>query len=249
MPRKTASSPPHTRATPEGERIYAIGDIHGRVDLLRALLAQIGLHRQAHPGWKDELLFLGDYVDRGLNSKEVLDLLSDGLPNDSAHTFLRGNHDDAMLRFLRGQLDIASGWLHFGGRATLASYGLQAFGQSPNDDWERVHAALRAAVPERHIAFLRSTLASCTRGDYYFVHAGVRPGIPLSRQDNNDKLWIRNDFLTSSYDFGKTIVHGHTVEPKPVVRPNRIGIDTGAFATGHLTCLILYGTHRKLLQT
>jgi len=235
--------------TPAGLRLYVIGDIHGRADLLSMLLKQIENDAAGKSNALNELIFLGDYIDRGLDTKGVLDLLTGGLPHGMKATFLRGNHDDAMVRFLAGETDLAQGWLLLGGTATLASYGLNPFQSQATQDVVRLRESFAQKVPEKHVAFLRATLASCTRGDYYFVHAGIRPGVPLADQKASDKLWIRNVFLASHADHGKIIVHGHTVEESPVVRPNRIGIDTGAFATGKLTCLVLEGETRAFLQT
>jgi serine/threonine protein phosphatase 1 len=234
---------------PEGLRLYVVGDIHGRADLLHQMLEMIRKDEELKPAPAAELFFLGDYIDRGLDSRGVIESLLHALPLSMRAVFLRGNHDDAMLRFLDGELDLAQGWLLLGGTATLASYGLNPFQANAGRDLGKLRDDLAAKVPPEHLAFLKATEFSATRGDYYFVHAGVRPGVPLEAQTSEDQLWIRHAFLASNEDHGKVVVHGHTVEDKPLLLWNRIGIDTGAFATGRLTCLILEGASQRILQT
>jgi serine/threonine protein phosphatase 1 len=230
-------------------RVYAIGDIHGRHDLLCKLLDKIAADRAAHPAAQYELIFLGDYVDRGNESRDVLDLLSQGPIEGFATTYLRGNHEDYILRFLKDTKG-ASSWLYYGGANTLISYGIPV---SPlEDDPDRLIAIqqkLRNNLPEAHVAFLRNLETSHAVGDYFFVHAGVRPGVPLDKQSTYDLLWIREPFLESTKYHGRMIVHGHSVQMRPEILPNRIGIDTGAYDTGVLTALVLQGEERSLLQT
>ena len=234
---------------PPDHLVYAIGDIHGRIDLLMRLMKIVETDMAQHPHTNKELIFLGDYVDRGVDSKGVIDFLLNKLPSSAGKVFLRGNHDDAMLRFLQGELDQAQDWLLLGGTATLVSYGVNPFRSQMMQDLESLRKEALGKVPESHKRFLEETVLSCERGGYYFVHAGVRPGVPLDRQNDKDKMWIRHDFLGSHADFGKTVVHGHSILPEPDVQPNRIGVDTGAYATGTLTALALYDSTHRFLST
>jgi diadenosine tetraphosphatase ApaH/serine/threonine PP2A family protein phosphatase len=240
---------PHLAApqVPDGERIYAIGDIHGRDDLLLRLHGLIRADLDASPAVRPIAVYLGDYVDRGPGSFEVLDhLVNDPLPFESVA--LKGNHEDMMLSFLDGDADPM--WLYNGGIETLASYRIALSGhQFGAFDLQSIREGLLAALPESHRRFLNALELSLARGDYFFVHAGVRPGRPLDQQDPREMMWIRGRFLGSQTDFGKRVVHGHTITAEPEVKFNRIGIDTGAFATGRLTCLVLERSHVRFLQT
>lgn len=236
-------------ALPPNQMVYAIGDIHGRIDLLARLMKLIETDAAQHPEKKKELIFVGDYIDRGVDTKGVIDYLLTQLPPGMAKVFLRGNHDDAMLRFLKGELDHTQDWLMLGGTATLVSYGVNPFRASVMQDLKTLRRAVLDKVPEEHRQFLASTTIDCTRGDYYFVHAGVRPNVPLDKQTERDRMWIRHDFLGSAENFGKVVVHGHSILPEPDIHPNRIGIDTGAYATGILTCLVLHDTTHRFLST
>ncbi len=236
-------------ATPANHRLYAVGDIHGRIDLLNRLLAMIEADATAHPHKEKKLIFLGDYVDRGIDSRAVIERLTQGFAEGLTPIFLRGNHDDMMMDYLKGRMAVAPAWLNLGGVATLASYGLHAFAGHAKSETKEFAKTFAEKVPEHHRAFLDNTVYHVSYGDYYFVHAGVKPGVKLDKQKPEDQMWIRGEFLFSTQDFGKMIVHGHTIKPEPEVKPNRIGIDTGAFATGRLTCLILDGTERKFEAT
>lgn len=232
-----------------GTRVYAVGDIHGRVDLLRALRRLILADADRHGAARKVVVYLGDYVDRGAASRAVLDeLITAPLPGfESVH--LMGNHEEILLRFLK---DIAVGpnWLAFGGLETLASYGVDPpVPATAVAELERVQQAFAARLPAAHHAFLRQLALSHVEGDYFFVHAGVRPGVPLARQNPHDLLWIREAFLLSDEPFEKCVVHGHTIAATPQQRPNRIGIDTGAYATGRLTCLVAAPEGCSFLQT
>jgi serine/threonine protein phosphatase 1 len=243
----TSGSGPAPRC-PDGMRIYAVGDVHGRDDLLIRLHAMILADARARPGPGPTVVYLGDYVDRGSGSFEVIEfLIHDPLPGfTSIH--LMGNHEDMMLRFLDGPPTLH--WLVNGGIATLASYGVAAgcpivyFA-----DLDAVRHELRAAVPPAHMRFLLGLGLMHVAGDYVFVHAGVRPGVDLEAQAPADLLWIRDKFLDSRKDFGKVVIHGHTITEMPEIRANRIGIDTGAFVTDRLTCLVLEGSERRFLHT
>ncbi len=247
--KKTAPTERDTRIAPQ-TRIYAVGDIHGRLDLITQLLEKITLDAAQAPLERQELVFLGDYIDRGFQSRGVLNLLRTGLPALFTPVFLRGNHEEVMLRFYDGDMSIAMDWLYFGGRETLASYGIAP--PPPNLPRERlpaIHAEFVNKVPPEDITFLRATQLHYVCGDYTFVHAGLRPGLPLERQLREDLLFIRSDFMQSDDDFGTMVVHGHTIVDSPEVRSNRISIDTGAYATGRLTCLVLEGSARRFLHS
>jgi serine/threonine protein phosphatase 1 len=233
-----------------GYRAYVIGDIHGRADLLAELVAVIKTDAMVRPGpGTNVVVYLGDYVDRGPQSREVIDLiLSDPLP-DFAEVRLLGNHDDTLLRFLDDPA-IGPTWSSYGGDATLLSYGVRARPDLVGlDRWEDMRRQLVRLMPADHVEFLRGLSLSCVAGDYLFVHAGVRPGVPVDKQSPADLLWIRDDFVDSPVDYGQVVVHGHTPVDQPDVRHNRIGIDTNAFASGKLTCLILEGEQRNFLFT
>ena len=222
---------------PEGVRIYAIGDIHGRADLLERMLNRIDADLASNPVRIGIQVFLGDYIDRGPASREVLDRLV--ARNGSCRSvFLKGNHESYLTGFLTNP-PILEDWHRYGGLETLMSYGITPSINANAATQAQLAAALDQALPESHRQFIGKLKSSFTCGDFFFVHAGVRPGIPLTKQREEDLLWIRQDFLLYEEDFSKIVVHGHTPVPQPDVRPNRINIDTGAFATGQLTCLIL----------
>jgi len=234
---------------PDGAVVYAVGDVHGERRLLDGLLEAIAADAAAlPPGTDRHLVFIGDYVDRGLESRSVLDLLTgDPLPGFRKR-FLLGNHEASMLHFLEDPQG-GGAWLEFGGLETLASYGVAASVAPGPAKRAALRDRLDAALPAAHRHFLRTLEHRVELGDYLFVHAGVRPGRALDRQVLEDLLWIREPFLSSARDHGKVVVHGHTVVEAPELLPNRIGIDTGAYATGVLTALVLAGTERRVLQT
>jgi serine/threonine protein phosphatase 1 len=239
-----------TARVPEGLRVYAIGDIHGRADLLQEIHRLITADaRTAGPGTRRVAVYLGDYVDRGLQSREVIDLLLDQPLAGFESVHLRGNHDHELLAFLEDPNSSAA-WLRFGGDATIYSYGVRMSGDMPVDErLANLRDRLRQALPARHLEFFAALPLTYEVGDYLFVHAGVDPEKPLDRQTPADLLWIRDDFLESEEDFGKVIVHGHSVTELPEVRDNRIGIDTGACYTNTLSCLVLQGDSRRFLST
>lgn len=224
--------------------IYAVGDIHGRADLLAALHGRILDDAAARSQNRRLIVFLGDYVDRGAHSREVIDCLIDAARSDDGfeRIFLKGNHDDAMIGFLNGDHDGAWWITMLGGRETLRSYGVSA--------GKDARHLLRRNLPESHGMFLNALQPVHLEDGLLFVHAGIRPGIPLDEQDPEDLMWIREEFLHSNADFGHIVVHGHTIcWDGPEIRNNRIGIDTGAFATGVLTCLVVTRDHLGFLQT
>ncbi len=238
-------SPTHRPRLPVGLRIYAIGDVHGRAVLLDQVLSRIDAHQVALPAVRPVELFLGDYIDRGPASREVLNRL---IARSWAHetVCLKGNHETFIQQFLNDPTALSE-WRYNGGLETLLSYGLVPSVHMDFAEQARLAAAFRRALPESHRLFLGSLEPSFTCGDYFFVHAGVRPGIPLAKQHEEDLLWIRGDFLLCETDFGKIVVHGHTPVCEPDIRPNRINIDTGAYATGQLTCLMLEGDKRQFI--
>lgn len=243
-PAVTAYAP----SVPDDCRVYAVGDVHGRDDLLVEVRRLIVSDAKTAGDRARVVVYLGDYVDRGPGSFEVIDrLIHEPLPG-FRQVFLKGNHEDLMLAFLSGPPDPV--WLCNGGVATLESYGVGI-------DWflqdtrslEAARQQLQETMPQSHRQFLEDLRIRHVEGDYAFVHAGVRPGVPLASQDTRDLMWIRGPFLTSDANFGKRVVHGHTIVPEPEVRRNRIGIDTGAVRSGRLTCLVLQGTTVRFLQT
>jgi serine/threonine protein phosphatase 1 len=229
---------------PAGLRVYAIGDIHGRFDLLQNIVAAIRQDIDRKPPERSVEIFLGDYVDRGPCSKEVLDWLTSVRPLADERICLTGNHE-AMLLDALDDPNALPNWLYNGGGATLASYGVDADARS----WTAVWRALNDVVPNGHREFLKNLRRTEQFGGYRFVHAGFRPGRAIEHQDEADLIWIREPFLHSRADFGCIVVHGHTPVEFPDVRSNRINIDTGAFFTGCLTCLILDGDKGRILQT
>ena len=233
-----------------GVRVYAIGDIHGRDDLLERMHAMIEADRMVPPSADAVVVYLGDYVDRGPCSCEVIDRLIRKPVKGCRAIHLRGNHEDMMLRFLDDAANDV--WLANGGLATLLSYGVAEAEQWISflgRDRQRFRDGLARLLPETHRRFLVGLTDSFVSGDYLFVHAGIRPGRPLDKQDPRDLMWIRGPFLACEEDFGKRVVHGHTITPEPEVLPNRIGIDTGAFFTGRLTCLVLEEDRMRFLAT
>lgn len=236
--RGTAPAWPTGKA--DGQLIYAVGDIHGCYDQLRRLLAQIesDAHDRAR-GRTASVIFCGDYVDRGPASRQVLDALCWLKRWRPFHVvFLKGNHEQVMLDYLATP-DRAADWLRFGGAATLQSYGVTA---PAFDDPADAHRAARDDLLERlpvsHLRFLESLELMIGVGDYAFVHAGIRPGVALAKQSEDDLLWIREEFLEIAGPHDRIIVHGHTWDSdQPQVRPHRIGIDTGAYETGVLTAI------------
>ncbi|MFP4126356.1 MAG: metallophosphoesterase [Alphaproteobacteria bacterium] len=235
---------------PAGERVYAIGDVHGRLDLLEEMDALIARDRQTFATrGVVQRIYLGDYVDRGPDSRGVVEHLCRARRGAVPPICLMGNHDWWLSDYLEGG-DAAPAWLGSGGDATLASYGvaeLPAF-----DDraaWTRLRTRLRRQVPAEHRRFFNSLERMVRRGDYLFAHAGIRPGLPLDQQETRDLLFIREPFLSAGDDLGVVVVHGHTVVEQPVVRGHRIGIDTGAYWTGRLTTLVLEDDTHRFLTT
>lgn len=234
---------------PDGTRVYAIGDIHGRLDLLRALHDMILSDAAAVDAERRVVVYLGDIIDRGDHSREVIDLLLDQPLEGFEAIHLMGNHEDFALRFLE-DTGVALSWFANGGDATLYSYGVGRGGGSlVGQDVDALQAQFLRALPKTHRAFLRGLAPYHVEGDYLFVHAGIRPGVSIEEQTPDDLYWIRDEFLTADEDFGKVVIHGHTITEEADVQENRIGIDTGAYITGRLTAIVLDGAERRFLQT
>jgi len=247
--RKPKASAPAIPRIPQGVVVWAIGDVHGRLDLLKPLVEAITSDAGTGAADRKVVIFLGDYVDRGSDSRGVIRYLVD-LPRDVGieWRFLKGNHEEAMLNFLE---DPSAGarWCEYGGDAALRSYGLRP----PNlthkvEAWARVSADLdhKLSPPER--TFLEGLELSIAFGDYFFAHAGARPGAPLDRQSAHDLMWVRNSFLDSPVAFEKVVVHGHTPTRTVHVDDRRIGVDTKAYASGVLSAIRLEGPTRAVLQ-
>jgi serine/threonine protein phosphatase 1 len=232
---------------PEPDRIYAIGDIHGRSDLLDRMATEIIGDLEARPVGAALTVTLGDYVDRGPDSRGVLERLVRN-PFPTSLVTLKGNHESLFATFLDDP-SVAGHWRRLGGLETLYSYGVPLESVMMGKNYEDAATALRAALPPTHLEFLKSLPTWISVGNYFMCHAGVRPGIPLERQAEQDLLWIRDEFLLSRADFGKIVVHGHTPAEAPEVLPNRINVDTGAFMTGRLTCAILEKGQVRFLST
>ncbi|MCK1420897.1 serine/threonine protein phosphatase [Bradyrhizobium sp. 182] len=224
---------------PDGVRVYAIGDVHGRADLLQSLLTVIDADLARSAPQRAIQVFLGDYVDRGPDSRGVLDLL---IARSKSHetVCLKGNHEVFLLEVLKDPARVQE-WRHYGGLLTLVSYGITPTMNPSAEQQVELIERLKRALPPEHLTFLQQLRSSFTCGDFFFVHAGVKPGVALDRQKDEDLLWIRDEFLNCEDRFGKYIVHGHTPVGAPDIRPNRINIDTGAYATGNLTLLTIQG--------
>ena len=239
------------QSTPEGAagyRAYVIGDIHGRLDLLQDLLAKIHAELQRRPSTKTLLVFVGDLIDRGPCSAQVVERLRTYKRDGIKTIFLLGNHEEVLLRILGGDAALIEKWRWFGGSECLQSYGVDPAQLDQTSDDEAL-AIVRGAIPPEHVHFLESFSDSCRFGDYLFVHAGIRPGVEIEQQSQADLRWIRDPFLSDESNHGCVVVHGHTICSQVEQRPNRIGIDTGAYRSGILSALALEGTDRWLLDT
>jgi serine/threonine protein phosphatase 1 len=277
--RRQACEPAPRARTPPGTVVYAVGDIHGSVALLEELIAGVRDDARVRRARRRVLVFLGDYINRGEDSPGAIErALDPGLPGFDV-VALKGNNEDAALRFLDGDLAVGAHWFDFGGTETLRQYGVAPDRLEPPDPalveelrWksdaladygmklavskrppaatlvEDLRRRFARALPARHLGFLRTLAVAHREGDYYFVHAGIRPGIPVAAQSDMDRMWIRQRFLESDAEHGAVVVHGHSIARAPVVRRNRIGIDTGAYLSGVLSCLVLDGAERSFLQ-
>lgn len=234
-------------STGKGEAFYAIGDIHGRHDLLLVMLDLIRKHAAEHCRDRDwHIIALGDLIDRGPGSAEVIETLRK-LTRRKKATVLMGNHEEVMLRVIDGEPGVLGSWLRFGGDATLRSFGIEP--PAGEADYHRVSREMREKISESLVDWLRRRPVSVRSGDYFFCHAGLRPGIDLGRQRRADLLWIRDEFLESDEVHGVVVVHGHSISPDVELMHNRIGIDTGAYRTGVLTAAFLSGKECHILST
>lgn len=232
-------------SAPPGLRLYAIGDIHGCLEQLEALFASIDSDLAANPVQDHEIITLGDYVDRGPDSRGVIEFLA-RQHQSRPLTCLRGNHDQRMLEFMDIPEEIGEAFLFFGGRELLESYGLDP---SASHGISALAREFRRAVARNHVEFVDNLELSASRGDYFFCHAGIRPGVPLDAQQPNDLLWIREEFLIHQHPHPKVIIHGHTPRDTVDIQPNRINVDTCCFQSGVLSCVVLEGKSHRFLQT
>jgi serine/threonine protein phosphatase 1 len=229
-----------SRGVPVGQRLYAIGDIHGRMDLLSSLLGQIGEDDQQRGVANTRIIVLGDFIDRGPSSAAVIEFLQQAQSSGKPLTVLLGNHEAALLECLQGNIDLCSRWLRFGGDATCLSLGLElpAKANQNSEFIRQVQARLSAGT----IEWLKSLPVSFRSGGYFFCHAGVRPGVPLAWQETDDMIWGVDSFLSSKRDHGAIVVHGHSIcGDKAELLPNRICVDTGAYQSGILSAVGLEG--------
>jgi serine/threonine protein phosphatase 1 len=233
---------------PKGQRIYAIGDVHGRLDLLEDLLARIDSDDAGRKDCETHLIFLGDLIDRGSQSQSVVERVMALCASSARVRCLGGNHEDLLLRCYDGDKEAASVFHRAGGRETMLSYGVDEEEYDGADSAEAV-ALVASHIPPDHIAFFRSLEDYVQSGDYLFVHAGIRPGRAIPNQTREDMRWIRHEFTRNRDDHGVMVIHGHTITETVDTQTNRIGIDTGAFHTGKLTAIGIEGTQRWFLQT
>ncbi|WP_404712392.1 metallophosphoesterase family protein [Sphingomonas sp. MMS24-J13] len=233
-------------AIPPGCRVYAIGDVHGRLDLLDDLLDRIAVDDRDRPPADTQIIFLGDLIDRGPESRGVVDRAMAMAVGGINVRFLMGNHEEVLLAALKGRQGAMRQFIRIGGGQTLHSYGITG-SEYRDADFDELVELARARIPAEHVEFLAGFEDRIGIGDYLFVHAGIRPGIPLDKQRPSDLRWIREEFVGHAGNHGRIIVHGHTVTDHVEERPNRIGIDTGAFASGRLTALALEGSERWYL--
>lgn len=242
--RRNVPDAPKTQA---GERVYAIGDVHGRHDLLRVLMDKLEEHNSALPPVETmHIVFLGDLIDRGPHAADVMRFVYDMEQRFEQIIVLLGNHEEMLLRALSGEATTLRAWLRTGGHATLRSFGIEP---EPDEEPAQLIARANAAIPREWIEWLRQRPLTARSGDYFFCHAGIRPGRALHRQSRDDLLWIRDQFLEDDTGHGAVIVHGHSVANDVEIRANRIGIDTGAYRTGVLTALYLDGAEREIIST
>ena len=239
---------PSLPSGPEGRRAYAIGDVHGRLDLMLELLAKIEADHRARPPAKAYVIFLGDLVDRGPDSRGVIEHLLTSPPEFARPIFLKGNHEEFFLASLGGDLAMLQNWLLYGGTECAESYGISE-GFIINSAPSEILGRLIDEIPKTHLDFLDGMADTFRFGDYLFVHAGIRPGVPIDEQVERDLRWIREGFLDDRTDHGVMVVHGHTIVETVEEHRNRIAIDTGAYRSGVLTALCLEGTDRWFLDT
>ena len=234
-------------AGPEGKRCYAIGDVHGRLDLLQILFAHIATDIASRPQAQTTIVLLGDLIDRGPDSYGVIEFLRKPPDIGAKLVCLKGNHEEMMLQGMTGNTLSLNKWIAFGGDQCAKSYGIEP-GQLIGRDAATVRLMLESAVPRSHLDFIRQFVNSVRFGDFLLVHAGIRPGVKLEAQTSADLRWIRDDFLGNTRDHGFMVIHGHSVTTDIQHRPNRIGIDTGAYRSGVLTAIRIEGSSVEFLQ-
>ena len=238
-------APPRVIEAAPGERIYAIGDIHGRADCLNTLIAKIDADDAARSPAQTRLVFLGDLIDRGPTSREVIER---ALAEAHRSDFIIGNHEEVMIRAWEGERESLKLFHRIGGRETVLSYGVTE-AEYDASDFDALARLVATRIPVEHISFLRRFRDHVRSGDYLFVHAGIRPGVAIDEQAPADMRWIRREFLEDRRDHGVMVIHGHTVVHDVDEQANRIGIDTGAYASGRLTALGIEGRARWFLST
>ncbi|MEN9856587.1 MAG: hypothetical protein RL186_29 [Pseudomonadota bacterium] len=233
---------------PDGQIVYAIGDLHGTIDLTHAMIARLLDDAKAFAPAHPHLVFLGDYVDKGDHSKDVVDaLIALQRREDVTCTCIKGNHEDALLTFLDNPL-FGPQWLAYGGGPTLQSYGVSLpVARATEELWQEMAGRFQAALPPEHLAFFQALPTSLFMGGYFFAHAGIRPGRALDEQEDGDLMWIRRQFLDDRRNLPAVIVHGHSPDLEPYQDHRRIGIDTGAYATGRLSAVRLFGAARDII--
>jgi len=244
----TARREQHGPSGPPNQRAYVVGDIHGRLDLLDQLLTRIHAELEQRPAEKTVLAFVGDLIDRGPNSAQVVERLRTYRHSGVRPVFILGNHEEVLLRVHDGDTELITKWRWFGGTQCLESYGVDVQHLASLDSAGAL-ALIQDAIPPEHVAFLERFVDSCRFGDYLFVHAGIRPGIELAAQLQSDLRWIREPFLLDDSDHGFVVVHGHTISERVEERSNRIGIDTGAYQSGILTALAIENGQRWYVDT
>ena len=248
LSRLFGNRPKRTPTIPAGQRVYAIGDIHGRVDLLEQILACIDSDNRSREVADTQIIFLGDLIDRGPHSARVVELVQEVMSADARYRCLLGNHEEIFLTAMCGDLEALKLFTRVGGKETILSYGV-----SEEDylaaDYSELLELLKHNVPEEHVRFLSSLEDMIVAGDYAFVHAGVRPGVALANQSPKELRWIRREFLSYNGTFDKVIVHGHTISSEIEEKENRIGLDTGAYATGVLSAMGFSNADRWRIQT
>lgn len=233
---------------PQGERVYAIGDIHGRLDLLRQLLARIERDLAERAPAKTRVIVLGDFIDRGPDSARIATIFA-AQKSRAGFIVLKGNHEATLVDGLRGDRVALDQWIDHGGDATLRSFGASEAEIFPCDTRALLDTA-RRIIPRPIAAWLAKLPLMHRVGPYVFAHAGIRPGIPIGKQAADDLLWIGDAFIDSDADHGAIVVHGHTVfEGGVSIKPNRIGVDTGAYRTGRLSAIGLEGDAQWVLDT
>jgi len=236
-------------STPDNTRIYAIGDIHGYADLLEKLCQKINADLDKYPIQQHKIIFLGDYIDRGPDSAGCVEYLINLITENENVICLKGNHEDKLEKFLCDPLSTANSFFTYGGVETVESYGVGTAGYRYNDQKTiEICKELNSRIPDHHKEFYAKLVEAATFGDYMFVHAGVRPGVALDQQSSHDLIWIRSEFIIHQELFEKVIIHGHTPAFPMEILPNRINVDTHAYDTGVLSCIVLQDKEYRVIE-